>query len=356
MHMADSLLCPAVGAAFWAASTAATVWAVRFVRSGKGLGQDMSRPGMDAHARPLLWIGVLAAFVFAAQMFNFTIPGTGSSGHVVGGVFLASLLGPHVAFLVLAGVLAVQAFLFADGGVLALGANIFNMAVLPCLVAYPLFERLVFLRTGRWGLAGLALLASVVGLQLGALGVVLQTQASGIASLPFSAFLGAMLPIHLAIGGVEGLLTAALVAYLWGARPALLYAVPAGSIATLPFPRQWVIGLGTAACLSAGVLSWFASSLPDGLEWSIATTERSNMQAAAPSPVHERLQALQNQVALFPEYRFPVRATVRDEERWPSIDPSTSLAGLAGGLVTLLLAVGAGAILRRLPAPREAQA
>ncbi len=86
-------------------------------------------------------MGVAGAFVFAAQMLNFAIPGTGSSGHLGGALMLAILLGPEAAFLVMASILAVQALFFADGGLLALGANIFNLGFFPAFVAYPLIYR-----------------------------------------------------------------------------------------------------------------------------------------------------------------------------------------------------------------------
>ena len=83
-------------------------------------------------------MGIMAAFIFAAQMINFTIPGTGSSGHLGGGMILAILLGPYAGILTMASVLAVQALFFADGGLMALGCNIFNLGFFPCFIAYPL--------------------------------------------------------------------------------------------------------------------------------------------------------------------------------------------------------------------------
>ena len=107
MHMADALLSPTTGGVMWAVTAATTFYSARKVQSQ-----------LDSRKIPLM--GVLGAFVFAAQMINFTIPGTGSSGHLVGGLLLAILLGPHAAFLTLASVLTVQALFFADGGLLAL--------------------------------------------------------------------------------------------------------------------------------------------------------------------------------------------------------------------------------------------
>ena len=86
-------------------------------------------------------MGVLGAFIFAAQMINFTIPATGSSGHLGGGMILSILLGPYAAFLVMASVLVVQALFFGDGGLLALGCNIFNLGFWPCFIVYPLIYK-----------------------------------------------------------------------------------------------------------------------------------------------------------------------------------------------------------------------
>ena len=124
MHMADGFVSPAVGCTMWAATAAITVLCARKIKQEK-----------EARLVPLM--GVLGAFIFACQMLNFTIPGTGSSGHLGGGLILAILLGPYAGFLVMAAILAVQALFFADGGLLALGCNIFNLGFFSCLVAYP---------------------------------------------------------------------------------------------------------------------------------------------------------------------------------------------------------------------------
>ena len=122
MHMADALLSPGVGLAMWGVAAAALAGASRRLRQRA-----------DDRLVPLM--GMLGAFVFAAQMINFTIPATGSSGHLGGGLLLAILLGPHAAFVVIASVVTVQALFFADGGLLALGANLFNLGVLPCFLS-----------------------------------------------------------------------------------------------------------------------------------------------------------------------------------------------------------------------------
>ncbi len=338
MHMADALLSPAVGATLWAATATLTVYCSKKVRED-----------LDDSKIPLM--GVLGAFVFAAQMINFTIPGTGSSGHLGGGLMLAILLGPHAAFLVMASVLTVQALFFADGGLLALGANIFNLAVFPCFVAYPLiYKPLVgnHPTSGRITLA--AMLAAIVGLQLGAFGVVLETVFSGISELPFSAFLLLMQPIHLGIGIVEGLVTAAVVSFVWKAHPDILDRAATDRPEGKGSMRQVLVGLGVVAAVTGGALSWFASANPDGLEWSIAGVSGSEEVAHPSGGIHETLGALQEKTAILPDYGLPSAGEGAAHEgapAWPAVDPGTSLSGIVGGVLTLLVAIGIGWLLRR---------
>ena len=163
MHMADALLSPAVGGAMWAGSLGTIIYCAKKLKVK-----------MDEKMIPLM--GVLGAFIFAGQMINFTIPMTGSSGHIGGGMLLAILLGPYAAFLVIASVLMVQALFFADGGLLALGANIWNLGIYPCFIGYPLIYRAIVRKNNAPKLITFAtILSVVVGLQLGALSVVLET-------------------------------------------------------------------------------------------------------------------------------------------------------------------------------------
>lgn len=338
MHMADALLSPAVGGAMWAATAASTAYCSRKVREE-----------MDDRKVPLM--GVLGAFVFAAQMINFAIPGTGSSGHLGGGLLLAILLGPHAAFLVMASVLTVQALFFADGGLLALGANIFNLGVFPCFVAYPLLYRPLAGRDptpGRIGAA--AVLASVIGLQFGAMGVVLQTVLSGISELRFAPFLALMLPIHLAIGVVEGLVTAAVVTFVARAQPDILAREAAPQARPGASVRRVLLGLGAAALVIGAVVSWFASSNPDGLEWSIAGVTGSEEVELPEGGVHESLGRLQEKLSFLPDYGFKSSGEEGEgegEPSWPAVDPGTSVSGVVGGVLTLLMAGAAGWVLRR---------
>lgn len=339
MHMADALLSPAVGATMWLASGAALAVSARRLRARNS---DRLVPMM----------GVLGAFVFAAQMINFAIPATGSSGHLGGGLLLSILLGPHAALVVIASILTVQALFFADGGLLALGANIFNLGVLACWVAYPLVYRPIAgdgVSSSRIAVG--AVLAAMAGLQLGALGVVLQTVLSGISSLPFSTFLWLMLPIHLAIGVVEGLATAAVVLFVRRARPDL-FASEEGASPSQPSLQPIFVTFAFAAIFTAAVLSWFASSKPDGLEWSIERAAGSPELAIPDDGVHRVLAQAQKAIALLPDYALPsaspaAEAATASEPDWPKVDGGTTLAGVVGGTLTLLLVWALGLLLRR---------
>lgn len=206
MHMADALLSPAVAVTMYAASAAAGVSLVQLRR------EELAAP--ETAKKKLPTMAVMSALVFAGQMINYTIPGTGSSGHLCGGMLLSAMLGPWAGFLSMIVILAIQALFFADGGLLALGANVWNMAFYGCFVGYFLIYRPLMRGNLSAGKARLRLtLASVLGcvatLQLGAFSVVLETTLSGITALPLGAFAVLMQPIHLAIGLVEGLITAA---------------------------------------------------------------------------------------------------------------------------------------------------
>ncbi|MBI5444704.1 MAG: energy-coupling factor ABC transporter permease [Deltaproteobacteria bacterium] len=317
MHMVDALLSPAVGATLWAASAAVVTRASRRLADG-----------MEERLAPLM--GMTGAFVFAAQMVNFAIPGTGSSGHLGGGLLLTLLLGPQAAVVVMTSVLLVQALLFADGGLLALGANVWNLGVLPAFVAVPLVAR-PLLRRGHEATG--IVLGAVFAHQLGAVGVVAQTASSGITALPLLPFLTAMLPIHLAIGLIEGFATLAVWRVLGDRRPETRSSrapVCAGSGGGL------LAALLFASVLTGGVLSWLASEKPDGLEWSVARA--ASAEPAAEGRLYAFLAKAQKKLAAFPDYAPRGAAPSR---------PSTSAAGLVGTAATLGLIAGAALLLRR---------
>lgn len=332
--MADALISPAVGCTIWAVSGGLVAYSAKKVRE-------------EADDRKVPLMGVLGAFIFAAQMLNFTIPATGSSGHIGGGMLLSILVGPYAAFLVLASVLTVQALFFADGGLLAWGCNVLNMGFFTCFIAYPLvYKRIVAGGLDKKRVMLGATLAAVIGLQLGAFGVVLETAYSGISELPFKTFVLLMQPIHLAIGIVEGLITAGVVSFMLEARPEILSAAARRAPIGVSI-KGALLALGCAALLTGGVLSWFASSHPDGLEWSMFRTSGKE-ELESKDGVHKSLASLQSQTAFLPDYSFkkPVPAA-ENAAAWPAIDKGRSLSGLVGGMFTLLLAGLAGFVFAR---------
>ena len=274
-------------------------------------------------------MGVMGAFVFAAQMINFTIPGTGSSGHLCGGMLLSGMLGPEAGFLTMIGILLVQCLVFADGGLLALGCNIWNMAFYGCFLGGLVIWRF-FLRNGvtRRRIVAASLLGSILSLQLGALSVVLETLLSGVTELPFRLFAAAMLSIHLAIGLVEGLITAAVLLFVYEARPELLWtggAPASGEPGRMS--RNGAVGvLLAAAAVTAGGLSLLASSLPDGLEWSVQrVTGAPELETA--SRAAEAAARVQETLSVLPDYAFANSDSAL----------GTTVSGLAGAAVVLVL-------------------
>lgn len=291
MHMSDALLSVPVAAATWGAAAAAIAYSSRRLQKKEG-------------EKTIPLMGVLGAFVFAAQMINFSIPATGSSGHLGGGMFLAILLGPEAALLIMASVLSVQALFFADGGLLALGANIVNLGLIPAFVAYPLFYRNIAgegLRPGR--LVTGAFIAVIFALQLGAFAVVLETSLSGISDLPFISFLSLMQPIHLAIGVVEGVITSLVLLFLLKTDEQV-FRLESRHQEGQPFRRNLIAGFLLAALLLGGLGSWLASEHPDGLEWAISRVAGKEEIAAPPEGVHKRFAALQEWMSFLPDYNF----------------------------------------------------
>lgn len=322
--MSDALVSPPVFVAAGAVSLTLLGVAIRKVsRERKAPGNTGPR---SEHIVPLM--GVMGAFVFAAQMINFSIPGTGSSGHLVGGILLAAILGPWAALLTLASVLVLQCLLFADGGFMALGCNILNMAVFSCLVAYPLIFKPIMRQNASPGrILAASLLASVAGLELGALAVTVETELSGITALPMGQFLLFMLPIHLFIGIGEGLATAAVIYVVQKYKPELLTGIGGHSVTGKRKLGKALAAISLAALLIAGSFSWVASSDPDGLEWSIEKTAGQSELAAATDGLHRAAAGIQETTALIPDY-------------------DTTFAGLIGSGAILLAVFGASYLFR----------
>lgn len=317
MHMADALVAPAVAA-------------VMYVASGTAGGYSVRRVRMEDDAKKIPLMGVMGAFVFAAQMINFTIPGTGSSGHLCGGMMLSALLGPYAGFLTMIGVLLIQCLLFADGGLLALGCNIWNMAFYGCFIGALLIWR-PMMRKGAT--KGKIVLASVLGcvltLQLGAFSVTLETLASGITELPFKVFVATMQPIHLAIGAAEGLITAAVLLFVHEARPELLWGVgETKKEGRISFGGTLIV-LIIGAALMGGIVSLFASAFPDGLEWSMEQVA-GTAELERAGGIYDTFAGIQEKTALLPDYAFKSTESAA----------GTSFSGIVGALVVIGVCVG----------------
>ncbi len=326
MHMSDALLSVAVGTTMNVVSTGAIGYSVSKIKK------------YDLEENKIPMMGVMGAFIFAAQMINFTIPVTGSSGHIGGGILLAALLGPYPAVITLSCVLLIQCLFFADGGLLALGCNIFNIAIIPCLIAYPLIYKNILRKAiSRRRITIASVAAVVIGLQLGAFGVVVQTLLSGITELPVGAFAAVMQPIHLAIGIVEGIVTAAVLCFIYNIRKEILEnALGFGNLQRTTMKKFYVTVI-LATILIGGVLSWYASSKPDGLEWSIGkVTKETEIQND--TAVHETAQKLQENTAVLPDYALQQDNTTDGKL-------GTSLSGIVGGGITLAIAMAFGSLI-----------
>ena len=322
MHMADALVSPAVAGTM-------------IVCSGVAAGYSILKVKEENDPKKIPVMGVMGAFVFATQMINFTIPGTGSSGHLCGGMLLTALLGPYAGFLTMIGVLTIQCLIFADGGLLAIGCNVWNMAFYGCFIGSLIWKCILKKEVTKSKIISASILGCVLTLQMGAFSVSLETLLSGITELPFKTFLLAMQPIHLAIGFVEGCITAAVLCFVQEARPELLWGVNGNQLNQKFSFKKTIAVLGVVAVLIGGGLSLFASSNPDGLEWSIqkltGTTElESNGE------IYESASSIQESTALLPDYSFKGSESAI----------GTSFSGIVGGIVVVCVCVGACYLLK----------
>ena len=336
MHMGDALISPAVGVTMIVA--AAGMIAYSAVKS-KSIVDNKKIPMM----------AVMAALIFAGQMINFIIPATGSSGHIGGGILLAAMLGGGPGVLAISAVLLIQAFFFADGGLLALGCNIFNMGFWPCFVVYPLiFKPLLKKNVTPFKLLWVSVLSVVIALQLGAFSVVLETLASGITALPFKEFVILMQPIHLAIGFVEGLVTGAVLIVVYKVRPEIIDANLNGKNFEGIEVKKVLVGVLVAAIIIGGGLSLFASGNPDGLEWAMFGNEEGGYRAGltteeALGEGYEGINKVQESTAFLPDYAFKNSDSAA----------GTSVSGIIGSAITLALAGGAGGVIYTLNRKRK---
>jgi len=331
MHMSDALLSPIVGGSMYLASTGVMGYSIKKIK-------------VDMTEKKIPLMGVMGAFLFAAQMINFSIPGTGSSGHIGGGMLLAIILGPSAGFLTMACVLLIQALFFADGGLIAYGCNLINLGFFTCYIAYPLIYAKIIARGMSqrkifWG----ALVASVIGLQLGSLGVVVETFLSGRSELSLGTFLLFMQPIHLAIGIIEGIITATIVVYVYQQNAQMLYGFASNETELSQNKQSFsrvALSLFIGALILGGAISLFASSNPDGLEWAIEKTiDEVGLQAS--SPLILWFEEMQLKLAPLPDYGFKSALGTQGEL------VGTSASGIIGSLITLSLTIVLGSLIRK---------
>ena len=310
MHVPDGFLSTEVALACAVPAVAAV-----------GIGLRRAEVDLDERRVPLL--GVTAAFVFAAQMLNFPIAG-GTSGHFMGAALAAVLLGPWLACLVLAVVLGVQAFLFADGGITALGANVLNMGVIGALLVGGLMvaaRRL--LGDGRQTLLLVSGIGAWLAVMAGAAATAFELGLSG--TVPLATAMTAMLGVHTLIGVGEAVITVAAVSAVLATRPDLISAAP--TLRPIAVKRAFALLALAVAVGLATAAAPFASSQPDGLE-RVAIEQR--FDGAGRVQPH----------APVPDYAFPAI----DDERL-----ATGLAGFIGTLFVFGLAFGVVTLARRRP-------
>jgi len=272
MHIPDGFLSTLVSVVLWIISAAAVAYALR-------------RVSRDLGERQVPLMGVLAAAIFAGQMLNFSVAG-GTSGHLLGAAIATILLGPWAAVIVMTTVVSVQALIFQDGGLLALGANLFNMAVIGVTVSYFVYISIQKLARGKsWGIFVGGALAAWLSIVIASLACALELALSG--TSPANIAVPAMGGVHMLIGLGEAAITVSALAFLYAARRDLFHiaeAPPKGSRSI------WAGGLVIAALLA--VLSPLASAHPDGLEW---VAEQKGFLDAARGPFYN----------IIPDYVFP---------------------------------------------------
>lgn len=272
MHIPDGFLSTQVSWAFWLVSAA--VISVALIRVNKDLGE-----------REVPLMGVLAAAIFAGQMLNFTVAG-GTSGHLMGAALASILLGPWAAVLVMTAVVSVQALIFQDGGLVVLGANLFNMAVIAPFVSYFVYKLALLIgKKTRAGVYAGSFISAWMSIVVTSLSVALQLALSG--TSPANISVPAMGGIHMLIGIGEGLITLGAISFIYSARLDLLKIG-----APQPGGNRWVLVGGLAMILLLAVLTPLASSHPDGLE---KVAEQAGFLDTAQAPSY----------AIIPDYLFP---------------------------------------------------
>lgn len=304
LHIPDGFLSLPVAIGFWIVSTLLISLAIKNVALS-----------LDDRKVPLM--GILSAAIFAAQMLNFAIAG-GTSGHLIGAALATIILGPWDAIIVMASVVTVQALIFQDGGLIVMGANLFNMSIISVFVAnwtFITFKKILGQNRNALFIAGFA--AAWLSVFVSALAAALELAVSG--TSPANIAIPAMAGVHALIGLGEGGITVGALGVLYAVRRDIL---SGEANQTRSNKTLWFGGLATVLLLL--VVSPFASQFPDGLEW-----------------VAEKQQFLHLQrPALFeiiPDYVFP---GIANEVA------ATIIAGIIGIILVMLVALGV-ALLRK---------
>lgn len=286
-------------------------WAITIVMVGLAINRSQSQ--LEERQIPLM--GVMAAFIFAAQMINFPVAG-GTSGHLLGGALAAIALGPWAGILVMTSVVGIQGLLFQDGGLLVMGANILNMGIVTAFIGYGLY------RAAAGQSRGMRLLTAGASAWLGVIAAALMTSIqlwlSG--TSPAQIVFPAMLGVHALIGLGEAFITVAALAFILQVRPDLL----SKEQVTAHGSRGWVFG-GFLIALLVVLFSPLASAFPDGLERVAEDTGFLDVAQASPYKI-------------LPDYIIPALG---------ESGISTIVAGVVGALLVALVAFLIGRALKQ---------
>ena len=298
MHLPDGFLSIPVSIVLWVVSVIVIGIALR--KTSKQLGE-----------KEIPLMGILAAAIFAGQMLNFSVAG-GTSGHLLGAALATILLGPWAAILVMTSVVSIQALVFQDGGLIALGANLFNMAVVGVFVSYAvitLTNKLI--KNERTALFSGSVVSAWFSIVFASLACALELASSG--TSPANIAVPAMALIHALIGVGEALITLGAVSFIYATRKDLLKF----SVVSKATNKGILIGGGVITLVLA-ILSPLASSHPDGLEW---VAEQQGFLSVAQDSIYN----------LIPDYVMP---GLNNEA------VATILAGIIGAVVVFILAIG----------------
>jgi cobalt/nickel transport system permease protein len=247
LHIPDGFLSVLISAILWIVSIIVVVYSLR-------------RVGQNLDERQLPLLGVLAAGIFAGQMLNFAVVG-GTSGHLMGAALATILAGPWAAILIMTSVVSIQALIFQDGGLLVLGANIFNMGIIGVTVSYMAYRTGISLTgNSKRGILAAGFSAAWLSVFIVSLSVGIQLALSG--TSPAYLAIPAMAGVHALIGVGEGLITIGALSFLLSTRPGLVQPEEGQSVSGMVV---WLAGLLIALVLV--ILSPLASTRPDGLEW-----------------------------------------------------------------------------------------